>query len=193
MGECHPVSDQRTRRRPFALTTQLDEKYGTPERSLFAGGEALNRFINTWVDSALFGALVPLFAPWLYQAQNAESSEWFLKQKLGGDKSKIDALIQASKDDAWVEQTAAAARATLQTLEKHLAAQRAAGKGPFIAGTDYPTHADADVFGWYGASAAVRPYDVVEKVWHHQDLPLVSEWAKNVIKVSGVNPPKYPY
>lgn len=153
----------------------------------------MNRFINTWVDKDLFGSLVPLFAPWLYQAQNAESSAWFLKQKLGGDKSKIDALIAASKDDAWVDTTAAAARATLGTLEKHLAALKAAGKGPFIAGTDYPTHADADVFGWYGASAAVRPYDLLAKVWHHAELPLVSAWAKQVIAVSGVGAPKYDY
>lgn len=82
-------------------------------------------------------------------------------------------------------------RDKLDTLELHLATLAADGKGRFIAGTDYPTHADSTVFGWYGASAAVRPYDLVAKIWKHESLPLVSAWIDAVIEVSGVRAPVY--
>lgn len=100
--------------------------------------------------------------------------------------------MKASKDPQWVDNQSAVVRDKLQTLEKQLSLNKEAGRGPFIAGTEYPTHADAAVFGWYAASAAVRPYDLVEKIWNHESLPLVSGWVKDVSRVSGVKV-TYPY
>lgn len=83
---------------------------------------------------------------------------------------------------------AAVVRSKLATLEKQLAANKAAGRGPFLAGTAYPTHADAAVFGWYGASAAVQLYDVVALTWKHEDNPLVAAWVDKVQEASGARP-----
>jgi hypothetical protein len=44
---------------------QAEEKYGTPERSLFAGGKAFARFFNLWADNDLGDQVKLLFAPWV--------------------------------------------------------------------------------------------------------------------------------
>lgn len=124
----------------------------------------------------------------LYQAQTDESSEWFLKTKLGGNKAVIESLVESAKDPQWVDSQAAVVRGKLATLEKQLAANQEAGRGPFLAGTTYPSHADAAVFGWYGASAAVQLYDLVAKTWKHPDNPLVREWVEAVEAKSGAKP-----
>ncbi|KAL1411565.1 hypothetical protein Q8F55_002528 [Vanrija albida] len=183
----------------WAIAEWAEAKYGTPERSLFGGneeGKAFARFLNIWADNDLGDQVKILFAPWLYQAQKAAgddaSAAWFLKTKLGGSQEAINGLIKASQDPTWVDNQAQVVRDKLQTIEKQLAANKEAGKGKFLAGTDYPTHGDAAVFGWYAASAAVRGYDLLEKIWNHESLPLVSAWVKDVADVSGAKV-AYPY
>lgn len=85
-------------------------------------------------------------------------------------------------------------RNKLATIEQYLAESKAKGKGQFIAGTDYPTHADAAVYGWYVATVAIRPaeLDLVNRIWKHESLPLVSQWIGAVEKASGAKP-EFPY
>lgn len=85
-------------------------------------------------------------------------------------------------------------RGKLATVEHYLAENRRAGKGQFLAGTDYPTHADAAVWGWYAATLAVRPseLDLGNRIWRHESLPLVSAWVVAVQEVSGVQL-EFPY
>lgn len=124
----------------------------------------------------------------LYQAQEPGSSAWFLKQKIGGDQAQIDRLIQAVKDPKFIDAQTAAVRSKLATLEAYLASNREEGKGPFLAGTEYPSHADAAVWGWYAATRAVRHpgVDLAKLIWKHESLPLVGAWVEEVRKAAGV-------
>ncbi|CAK9780852.1 hypothetical protein CC85DRAFT_328560 [Cutaneotrichosporon oleaginosum] len=169
----------------FRLAQYLEDKYGG--KRLFPRGQEIARFLNTWADRDLGGEIVPLFAPWLYKAQEPDSSAWFLKQKLGGDQDKIDALVLAVQDPAFIERQAAAVRAKLATLEAYLAANEAEGAGPFLAG-ETASHADAAVWGWYAASLAVRHpgVDLGALIWKHESLPLVGAWVDAVQKAAGV-------
>lgn len=182
---------------PDTTDVQLEKKYGKPGRSLFGGSEegvAFARFVNTWADKDLGNEIVPLFAPWLYQAEDPESAAWFLKQKGNNDKAKFEFLISAVKDPKFVETQVGNVRDKLTTIERYLAENKANGKGQFLLGTDYPTHADAAIWGWYVATQAIRPLDLdlVNRIWKHESLPLVSQWVEAVGKQSGAKP-EFPY
>ncbi|BEJ12460.1 hypothetical protein CspHIS471_0209200 [Cutaneotrichosporon sp. HIS471] len=170
----------------WEIAEWAEDTYGTPERSLFAGGKAFARFFHTWADAELADTIKPLFAPWLYQAQDPASAAWFLKTKLGGNAEAIKGLIAASQTPAWVDSQTQAVRTALGTVERLLAANSEAGVGRFLAGTDYPTHADAAVYSWYASSDAVRGHtpSVTERTWFHESLPLVGRWVRDVEEAS---------
>lgn len=130
----------------------------------------------------------------LYQTQDPDSAAWFLKTKLGGNKEAINGLVAASKTSEWVDNQSAAVRERLATIERLLAANKAAGAGKFLAGTDHPTHADAAVYGWYAASEAVRGYSpsLVDRTWFHESLPHVKQWVQDIAEESKAKP-AYPY
>lgn len=124
----------------------------------------------------------------LYSNMNTESSAWFLKEKFGNDQKTIDHLIALNADPAWVDSQTAAVRTKLGLIEKQLAANAGTSKGRFLAGTDYPTHADAALYGWVGAAAAVRPHDLVAAIWKHESLPFLGAWVDTVEVTAGVKP-----
>lgn len=172
----------------FSANGKIEEKYATGERTLFPGSEAFARFLSTWADKDLANEIIPFLAPWMYQAQNAESSAWFLKQKIGNNKAKMECMIEAVKDPKFVESQTAAIRGKLATMEQYLDENKRAGKGRFLAGTDYPSHADATVWGWYATTVAVRPkeLELESRTWKHESLPLVSAWVEAVKEGSGI-------
>lgn len=68
---------------------------------------------------------------------------------------------------------------------------KSAAKGPFLAGTERPTHADAAVYAWYAATLAIRGVeDAVGRTWGHESLPLLGMWVK---AVEGLVRVEYPY
>lgn len=92
------------------------------------------------------------------------------------------------QDPEFISSQAAAVRGKLQTIEAYLAANKEEGKGQFLAGTEYPSHADAAVWGWYAATLAVQHpgVDLGALIWKHESLPLVGEWVDAVQKAANV-------
>ncbi|GMK55454.1 hypothetical protein CspeluHIS016_0205100 [Cutaneotrichosporon spelunceum] len=173
----------------FPLAQLLNSKYGTEERTLFPAGEEFARLFDTWADRDLAAEVIPLLAPWLFKAQQPASAAWLVKEKMGGDQSKMDGLVNATSDPAFIEKQAAAIRAKLITLERTLQANKDEGKGQFIAGNDHPSHADAAVWGWYGTLLAVNHMGIKlgPLTFKHETLPLVGAWADAVQKAAGVD------
>ncbi|KAL1409431.1 hypothetical protein Q8F55_003414 [Vanrija albida] len=170
----------------WVIAEWLEAKHGSAERSLFYGpeGKAYAKFLETWANNDLANEIRPFAGPNGFANSDPDVQVWLVANKQGGDDTAVKAAVARLDDPEFVEKQTAAARAKLQTLEKHLAALKAEGKGPFVAG-DKITHGDATIFGWY-ASSQGRPA-IGAKIWRSDELPLVGAWVDAVIKATGIN------
>ncbi|WVQ81667.1 hypothetical protein IAT38_003792 [Cryptococcus sp. DSM 104549] len=167
----------------WTIAEWLESKYATPEKSLFgsAEGKAFARFTEIWADTTLAAELRPLVMPLVYSVLDDESAAYFLRTKFGDDKPRLLSLRDKLSDPEYVAAHWASVRKQIKTVESLLAKHKAAGKKLWLTG-EAPTHADANVFGWY---AFTRLSEDFREGWEHEDLPLVGEWIKNITELLG--------
>ena len=111
----------------------------------------------------------------IHQRQDAPSAEYFLKNKLGGNQTKLDTFTANLTSPTVIATQCAAARARLGFIEAFLASPTC--EGGYLGGAS-PSHADACLFGVY-AFSRFNP-DIVGGVWEHEDLKHVREWVRRM-------------
>ncbi|GMK55455.1 hypothetical protein CspeluHIS016_0205110 [Cutaneotrichosporon spelunceum] len=143
-------------------------------------GEA--RTIEEWADTKLRGVIAMLLIPWLYEAQDPASLEWFIKVKFGGDRAAVASMRDSLNEPAHVQHRLSAIREALEVIEERLK------QSPFLSGVK-PGYADAVVWGWYATSQAIKVpgfNDSGKLTWRSPDLPHVRTWVDAIQKASGI-------
>mgnify|MGYP002718881941 CR=1 FL=1 len=118
----------------------------------------------------------------VYQSLDEPCRAYWIQSRFKGDESKVAPFIANLTNAEFVETKTAAARARLAVLEELLEYQQSVGNGLWLSGKG-PSHADAEVFGWYAFSRLNK--ELVAKVWEHDDLPKVREWVKAITAIVG--------
>ncbi|KAL1405894.1 hypothetical protein Q8F55_007574 [Vanrija albida] len=166
----------------WAIAEWLDKTHG-PEVLFPSGTKPFVRFLKRWVDDELSIEIRELFRPLFYRYQDAESAEYFLRVKYGGDEALLEGQIARLGKREEVAALGKRGRAKLRTLENYLA--DAPAGGPFLLGAR-PTHADSIVFGWVLCSQ-VNAAVVNAELWDNDELPRIRAWVAEMKKATGLD------
>ncbi len=147
----------------WKIANHLEQKYAE-RHSLFGGasGEALARFVESWSDTVLMPALLPLIITDIFAHLHEKDREYFRssrEQRLGMTLEQAGAKRESRVDDF---------RRTLGPLRTTLKMQ------PFLGG-EVPNHGDYIVFGAFMWARSVSPFKILEN-----DDP-VSDWRSRVL------------
>jgi len=123
-----------------------------------------------------------LFRPLFYKIQDEASADYFLRVRYGNEKELLETQIARFDDPEAVKKLGVRARDTLKLVENYLKARDT----KFLLG-DKPTHPDSILYGWYACSLVNRKFTLPE-LWEHPDLPRVAAWAKDMKRVTGLEP-----
>ncbi|WVQ81676.1 hypothetical protein IAT38_003801 [Cryptococcus sp. DSM 104549] len=161
----------------------LESKYGTPEKSLFGSpeGRAFARFVETWGNTVFGGELIRFIAVQTYSQLDERSSAYMRSKYGGGDDTGLKAAAVQMQAPEFVSALWGRLRKHLSLVESILAKNKAEGKKLFLTGQG-PTHADANLFGWYALSRLHAGY---AECWESPELPLVGEWVKSITELLG--------
>ncbi|ORY26347.1 hypothetical protein BCR39DRAFT_541416 [Naematelia encephala] len=161
----------------WAIAEYLEKKYGA-EKSLFSSGKSFSKFLEQWALDTLAPELRPLIGPTVYNRIDEPSQAYYVQSRVGGDISKMDAMVAKLSDASFVAAQTTAARARLQLIEDFLTYKKSIG-APLWLGDGVPCHGDFCVFGWYAFSGVNAD---ATKIWESDSLPLVHEWLEGFFK-----------
>lgn len=158
----------------WAIATYLEDAY--PDRpSLFGGAAAqpVTRFVNTWADGILGGAILPLVVTDIL-AHIAEKDRSYFRESR---EKRFGTTLEAFSADR--ETNVLAFRKALEPLRSLLGAQ------PYIGG-GLPAYADYIVFGSFQWARCISPFALLLKddpVWAWRDrlLSAFDGFARNAV------------
>jgi|SRR5208282_488227 len=148
----------------WAIANHLEQRY--PEHpSLFdgAGGKALARFVETWTDTVLMPAMMPLIITDLFAHLHENDRDYFRssrEQRLGMSLEQAGANRESRVDGF---------RRTLEPLRATFKMQ------PFLGGEE-PNYGDYIAFGAFMWARSVSPFKILKN-----DDP-ISEWRGRVLQ-----------
>jgi glutathione S-transferase len=157
----------------WAIAEYLETQY--PANPLFgdAGGRALARFVQSWVDTSVHMGIFRIVLHDLHEHAQPADRPYFRQSResrLGG------ATLEAFQADAREAKTLAAFRSSLEPMRRHMKGQ------PFIAGAA-PSYADHILFGAFQWARCSSPFPVILKddpvyAWRERMLDLFDGFAR---------------
>ena len=132
---CDHTHDGKAVKDSWAIAQYLDETY--PGERLFAGAPALEfaRFVNSWTDTSVHGALFPLVVADIWAHARPEDRQYFRESR----EKRLGTTLEAAQRQAR-ESRIPAYRSTLEPVRRVLAAQ------PFLCGSA-PAYPDFILMG----------------------------------------------
>ncbi|RXK36028.1 hypothetical protein M231_06742 [Tremella mesenterica] len=156
----------------------LEEKYSTPEKSLYSHS-SIGRSLSYTILGIMLAAQ-PLTRVFITGAQlrilDPPNREYIYQTRVG-DPAKRDSILSQTDPSADISSVLSSIRSHFQAIE--IALTRQTEKGwKYLSGENIG-YADMVLFGYY----CVHRLDgrLIKGVWEHEDLPKVGEWVKSMM------------